>query len=204
MNFFFAILLWTFFGIIHSIMARPVFKYWLIKKLNNTFEQHFYRLIYFISQCILFFFIYGLIKNLDYGSIIYTLPNKFHQVYYILYILSNLFLILSVLQFDISEFIGVKQFINFFINKKKNKHQIEKLNTNFLYRYLRHPMYFGIILVYIFSHTIFTELFLINLGCILLYIEIGSYYEEKSLIKKFGKEYLLYKSKTYKYIPFLR
>ena len=204
MNYFLAIFLWFIFGLTHSMMARPIFKNWLKEKINNVFEKNFYRFIYFISQCILFYFIYGLIKNLDYGSIIFTLPEKYNSYYYILGILSNLFLIITVLQFDVSDFTGVKQVINFFITKKEKNHKTENLNTKFLYRYMRHPMYLGIILVYVFSHTIFTELFFINLSCILFYIEIGSYYEEKSLTKKFGVKYDLYKSKTWKYLPFLR
>ena len=54
-------------------------------------------------------------------------------------------------------------------------------------------MYLGILLVYVTSTTIYTNLFLINFFCILFYIEIGSFYEEKSLTRQFGETYINYK-----------
>ena len=45
---------------------------------------------------------------------------------------------------------------------------------------------------------------IINLICIIMYVEIGLYYEEKTLIKVFKDEYLEYRKRTYRYFPFLR
>lgn len=202
MNFLIAILLWSLFGFVHSFMARPYFKKKINKFFGNVFEKHFYRFIYFLSQCVLFYFLYGIIKNIEYGEVLFTIPERFKGAYYLFYILSNLFLIISVLQFNVAEFIGVKQLVCFFKKSKKNDKQ--SLNRSFLYRYIRHPMYLGILMVYISSHTIFTQLFFINLICITFYIEIGSYYEEKTLIKKFGENYKKYQLSTFKYLPFLR
>ena len=202
MNFLVAILLWSLFGFVHSFMARPYFKKKINKFFGNVFEKHFYRFIYFLSQCVLFYFLYGIIKNIEYGEVLFTIPERFKGAYYLFYILSNLFLIISVLQFNVAEFIGVKQLVCFF--KKSEKNDKQSLNRSFLYRYIRHPMYLGILMVYISSHTIFTQLFFINLICITFYIEIGSYYEEKTLIKKFGENYKKYQLSTFKYLPFLR
>jgi len=202
MNFVFAIFLWLTFGFIHSYMARTKFQKIIKKNFGEIFEKYFYRFFYFISQCVIFYFIYGIIKNLDPGSILLKIPESFDKIYFIFYIFSNLFLIISVLQFDVSEFIGVSQVIKFFKKSKNNNNQ--KLNSTFLYKYVRHPMYLGIILVYISSHTIFTELFFINLISLVVYIEIGSFYEEKTLVEKFGENYLKYQNSTYKYFPFIR
>lgn len=202
MNFFTAIFLWFFFGAVHSIMARPFFKRKIKDIFGNTFEEYFYRFFYFISQCILFYYIYGIIKNLDQGQVIFSIPEKYFLFFYMFNIFSNLFLIISILHFDVAEFIGFKQMINFFFKQKETKQSI--LNDGMLYKYIRHPMYLGIILVYLSSTTIYTELFIINLICIIAYIEIGSFYEEKTLIKVYGASYKIYKNKTFKYLPFIR
>lgn len=65
-------------------------------------------------------------------------------------------------------------------------------------------MYLGIILVYLSSTTIYTDIFFVNVFCILAYIEIGSYFEEKTLLKKFSREYEQYQTLTKKYIPFIK
>ncbi len=170
MNFILAIIMWSFFGLLHSIFARPYFKNLIKKNIGKTFEKRFYRLFYFITQCMFFYFIWGIIKNLDGGNILFALPKKYEFLYYIFNILSNLFLIFTVLNFDVSEFIGLKQLFNL---KNKSKY----LNTESVYKHVRHPMYLGIILVYISSYTIYNEMFFVNLFCIIFYIEIGSFYE---------------------------
>ena len=65
-------------------------------------------------------------------------------------------------------------------------------------------MYLGIILVYLTSTTIYSDVFFVNVVSILIYIDIGSYFEEKTLIRKFGASYINFQSKTNKFIPFIR
>ena len=65
-------------------------------------------------------------------------------------------------------------------------------------------MYLGILLVFVSSTTIYTDLFFVNLISIVAYIEIGSHFEEKSLIKKFGSRYVDYQQMTKRYIPGIR
>ena len=69
--------------------------------MKNIFIDFFI----FLSQCILFYFLYGIIKNIEYGEVLFTIPESFKGAYYLFYILSNLFLIISVLQFNVAEFI---------------------------------------------------------------------------------------------------
>ena len=80
----------------------------------------------------------------------------------------------------------------------------ETINTSYFYKLIRHPMYLGIILLYLTSTTIYSDVFLVNLFSIIFYVELGSYFEEKTLVRKFGLTYKIYKLKTNKYIPFLR
>jgi protein-S-isoprenylcysteine O-methyltransferase Ste14 len=196
MNFILAVFLWLLFGFLHSMLARPYFKNLIKLFIGEKFEKRFYRLFYFITQCMFFYFIWGIIKNLDGGNILFVLPKKYEFLYYVFNILSNLFLIICILNFDISEFIGLSQLFNL----KKSK----VLNTKSFYKYIRHPMYLGIVLVYISSSTIFNEMFFINLLCIICYIEVGSFYEEKTLLITFKTKYKNYQLKTYKYLPFIR
>ena len=65
-------------------------------------------------------------------------------------------------------------------------------------------MYLAIIFTYFFSTSIYTPIFFVNLFCIILYVEIGLYYEEKTLTNVFKDEYIEYRKRTYRYFPFLR
>lgn len=79
-----------------------------------------------------------------------------------------------------------------------------KLVKHGVYAYIRHPIYLGAILLNLGAILLFSSPygFLIMLGfvpCILYRIKI----EEKSLVKKFGREYKDYMKTTKKIIPFI-
>ena len=200
MSYTIVIFLWAFFGLQHSYLARPVFKEKVKKYLGETFEKYFYRFFYFVSQCIVFYFCYDIIKAVDPGEPIFKVPENYLWIIYILNKVSNIFLILTVFHFDIGRFIGLTDMFNFFYKKEYD----DRLNNHYLYKYIRHPMYLAIIFTYFFSTSIYTPIFFVNLICIIMYVEIGLYYEEKTLIRVFKDDYLEYRKRTYRYFPFLR
>ena len=82
----------------------------------------------------------------------------------------------------------------------------KKLVVTGPYRYCRNPMVFGAISIYI-SISVFVN-FLHDLIVILLIIPLMILYlkltEERRLIKDFGEEFLLYRSKVPMIIPFTK
>mgnify|MGYP003328182269 FL=1 len=62
-------------------------------------------------------------------------------------------------------------------------------------------MYFSIILYYMSHTVIYDEKYFFNFFCLILYTNIGVYYEEKQLSKKFGSPYDEYKKQVPKLIP---
>jgi len=79
----------------------------------------------------------------------------------------------------------------------------EVLSTG-AFRYVRHPLYLGSILIY-FGMTVSTA----SLFCLALLVLIALFYnyiagyEEKMLEAKLGQDYIAYKKKTGKWIPHL-
>ena len=201
-----SIVLWAVFGFQHSLLARPSTKILINKIFGSTFETHFYPILYFISQCIIFLLIYDIIRHLKPTFIIFEIPKEWAHFIFWFNRGANILLIISVFHFDIGKFTGISQLVKFFSRSQKNTKQVNQttLNSNYLYKYIRHPMYLGILLVFVSSTTIYTDLFFVSLISIIVYIEIGSYFEEKSLVKKFGSKYLDYQLMTKRYIPGIR
>ena len=77
-----------------------------------------------------------------------------------------------------------------------------ELITSGVHKYVRHPLYTFSLLVLItnLSPTI-TEAYLSV--CVILYFWIGSYFEEKKLIHRFGEEYSEYKKGTGRFFPII-
>lgn len=198
--------LWAVFGFQHSFLARPSTKILINKIFGFTFETYFYPILYFISQCIVFLIIYDIIRHLKPTVVIFEIPKELVYLMYWFNQIANIFLIITVFHFDIGNFTGMSKLIKFFSRSEKNPKQVNQthLNSRYLYKYIRHPMYLGVILVFVSSTTIYTDLFFVSLISIVVYIEIGSHFEEKSLIKKFGSQYVDYQQKTKRYIPGIR
>ena len=121
-----------------------------------------------------------MIKQIDYGVIYFSINEDLMWIIYLANKISNLFLIFTVFHFNIGKFTGIENILNYFFKKENIDKINENLNQNYLYKYIRHPMYLGIILVYITSTTFYTTTFFVNTICIITYTEIRSYYEEKS------------------------
>ena len=209
-NIFFIFLLWFIFGFQHSLLAQKYLKDKLSNLFGLNFTLYFYRIIYTISQCIVFTIIWSLISNIDPGNKIYILDEKYHLLIYILKKISEFLLLWSVLAIDINYFIGTKQFFHFFrykIFNRKSRNIPEPtqiLTNSILFKYVRHPMYLGILLNLIFSTTTYTEIFFYNIIFLYTYIEIGIYFEEKQLTRLHKNAYLLYREKTPKIFPFIK
>tara|TARA_B100001079_G_scaffold263050_1_gene265820 strand:- start:540 stop:983 length:444 start_codon:yes stop_codon:yes gene_type:complete len=80
--------------------------------------------------------------------------------------------------------------------------KVNKLITSGIYKYSRNPMYLCLLMVVISSSIFFLNVFSITTPFIFYYwinrFQIKR--EENFLTKKFGKEYLLYKTKTRRWI----
>jgi methanethiol S-methyltransferase len=76
------------------------------------------------------------------------------------------------------------------------------LYTTGLYRFVRHPMILGLLLILWGQPIMQPELLLLNVGWT-LYIVIGIHLEERDLADQFGAEYTAYRQKVGTLIPFI-
>jgi protein-S-isoprenylcysteine O-methyltransferase Ste14 len=104
-------------------------------------------------------------------------------------------------KYDMAEFIGTRQLQQ---NPVTQAPQHEILQTNGWNSVVRHPLYFGTILLIIGTFLALpnphTLAFLLS---IIFYLPFGIYFEEKKLIKQFGNSYLLYRKKVKCLIPYI-
>jgi len=107
-------------------------------------------------------------------------------------------LILFVIVFSTSIiFIQLSHRILFKTHRPPNK-----LITNGILRYVRNPMYFGILLIYV--AFLFLSISLISVGFFIIVFLVYNWmvnFEENILLDMFGEEYKEYKCKVSKWIP---
>jgi len=191
------VILFAIFGYIHSLVASEKVKIQFKKIFGELIA--FYRILYNVFAILSFYFIYEFSPKPH--VIIYDLQNPFDLIILIPQFLSLAGIIWVFKYICFREFLGLDQ-IKRFIEKR----YITELDEEFTlriegpYRYSRHPIYFFSITFLLFRPTM--DLFYLTFFlCIVVYFYIGSYYEEKKLVRQFGQVYENYRKEVPKIIP---
>jgi protein-S-isoprenylcysteine O-methyltransferase Ste14 len=128
---------------------------------------------------------------------IYRTPYPWYLFTGVVQFVAGVMLMVGVYQTGVMSFLGIRQL---FGNADETNPQ---LVVNGLYHYIRHPLYTaGLLFIWLVPVMTF-NLLALNIG-LTVYILIGAYYEERKLLKEFGKDYSIYRQQTPMLIPRLR
>lgn len=171
---------------IHSLLANDNIK----SRLYKVIPSHYYRLLYTIISVIGLLYLLKYYNGLDQNMIFENTPFIYYSGLAIL--ISGVLLInVSLLSFDLFEFIGFKQ-----ITKRSPKLE-DKMNTTGLYRLVRHPLYLGFILLFSGLFLFRPDVNILIVSSVsIAYTFIGGYLEEKRLAVQFGSAYKEYQKTT--------
>lgn len=186
----FFISLW---GSVHSLLASLSFKNFLHHLLGDGFMR-FYRLLYNIFAALSILPVLYLVSALP-DQMLYRVPPPWSYMMQTGQAVSVLSLFIAVLQTDVLSFTGLRQLIG---NEKKSD-----LVISGLYRFVRHPLYTFSLLILWLSPTMTVNVFIVYVA-LTIYIAIGVVFEERKLLREFGREYANYKAVTPMLIPGLK
>jgi len=193
------IFLFFFFALSHTLFASTKLKRRIAERGGDKIA--FYRLFYNISSLLIFIAIFEIAPKP--GQVIYDAHYPYDILIFVLQMFALLGVIWSVWKVDLKEFLGIAQIIRW----SKGEYKIDELEErstfyrNGAFKFSRHPLYFFGILFLGLRSTM--DLFYLTLFiCVALYFIIGSYYEEKKLVEKFGDEYREYQKKVPRLFPF--
>ncbi|MDO8454599.1 MAG: NnrU family protein [Sulfurimonas sp.] len=182
-----------FFGLQHSLMARSFFKDGLLKNVSNAVKSATYSVASSICLIMIFYFwqpIEGFVWNFRSDMVFWSIT--------MLYILGWLSAFVATFIIDHFELFGLHQGYR----ALKNLPEPEvKFQVRFFYKYIRHPIQAGTLVGLWATPSMSYGHLLLSVG-MTMYVLIGLYYEEKSLIKTFGEEYKKYMKTTPMLIPF--
>ena len=192
------ILLFGIFGYIHSLLASEKVKIQFKKMFGELIA--FYRILYNIFTIFSLYIIYLLSPKPH--LVIYDLQNPYDLIILIPQFLSLVAIIWVFKYICFKEFLGLDQIIRY--TEKRYTTELDEeftLRIEGPYRYSRHPIYFFSITFLLFRPTM--DLFYLTFFlCMVAYFYIGSYYEEKKLVRQFGEVYSSYKKEVPRIIPF--
>ena len=197
MKYLIVALIWTGFGVIHSILIDLRLSNWAKRVMGKYFA--FYRLGYNLLSIVLFSLSLYITKTLDSELIIKFVP-PWTILQQVLLIGSGVVIIWAFLSYDALEFVGIRQVMNF--GDKKNFAYPKTITKKGLLGIVRHPIYLATI-VFIWSLNS-TRVDIIAHFVLTIYILIGIRLEERKLVKEFGSAYTQYQKEVPALIPFTK
>ncbi len=185
-------LLWLSFGLVHSLLARTS-----TKRLLQPLFGRSYRFSYNLFSALhIGLVIIGGQLVLGGNSVNFELGNGFTFLAAACQVAGGIILLLSLTQYDLGRFSGVTQLFR----DNGSGSDEEPLHITGIHRYVRHPLYLGAYLYLLGGAVSGFGLQTALWGC--LYLWIGTWFEERSLVNQFGSAYVEYKAKVPAIIPF--
>ncbi len=183
------------FGVQHSVMARSSWKQWWTSIIPSNLERSLYVLISSLILLALFWFwrpIPTVIWQIDNPLLRYSVNG--------VCLVGWALVVLSTFQINHFELFGLQQTWRATHNQPQSTPQFR---VPLLYRFVRHPMMSGFLIVFWATPLMTVDRLLFALA-ISVYILIGISFEERALLREFGKTYRAYQAEIPQLFPFPR
>jgi protein-S-isoprenylcysteine O-methyltransferase Ste14 len=180
------------FGIQHSVMARPGFKKWWTRIVPTSIERSTYVLI----STLLFILLFWQWQPMT--AVIWSFEAPLAQaVAWSVFVLGIVLLFASTFVINHFDLFGLRQI---WLNLTEKPYTYLKFKVTWFYRFVRHPLYVGWIMIFWATpHMTFGHL-LLAIG-MSAYILIAIRYEERDMVKFHGEAYREYQRKVPMLIP---
>jgi protein-S-isoprenylcysteine O-methyltransferase Ste14 len=183
------------FGLPHSLMARQGFKRWWTRLIPAAAERSTFMLQAGLLALLLVW------QWRAIPIVIWQIEQPvFNTLIWGLYWTGWLIAFLATLAIDHFELTGLQQV---FANLRGVDPKPVNFKVPWLYRIVRHPMQFGVLIAFWVAPQMTVGRLVFALG-MSTYILIGLYFEERDLVRRFGKQYRAYQQEIPKLLPLPR
>ena len=179
------------FGFFHSLMARGRFKKWWTTIIPADAERSTY-----VLQSALFLAL-AMWQWQPLPATIWEASGAGAWIAYGICGLGVALVLVSTFLIDHFELFGLRQIWS---AHKERPMPTPEFRVPFLYRFVRHPMQLGVIMV-VFGTPVMTAGHLLFAALMTTYVMIGLWFEERSLVREFGHRYRNYQQNVPMLIP---
>jgi protein-S-isoprenylcysteine O-methyltransferase Ste14 len=181
------------FGLQHSLMARSQFKTWWTRIVPAGLERSTYVHASNIALAL------SLWQWQPIPTVIWHVETEIGRaIIWVIFAAGWVILFAGSLMIDQFELLGLRQAWAWF--QMRPYCENKQLQTGGLYGLVRHPMYVGIAIALWAAPHMSAGHLLLAAG-LTIYILIGTYFEERDLVRTFGQRYRAYQLQVPKFIP---
>ncbi len=193
-------LAWTAFAVFHSLTMTRLYEDRVMRWMGERRFRAYHRLVFTAVSCAAF----GLLV-----LYLHTLPDS--PFYRLAGAPSLLFratqlggaAILLCTPWDLGEFVGIRQWRRAGQEEIPEPGTHERLFTRGAYAIVRHPLYLGFSAIVAFQ-PVQTRISFVSAAMVVLYFYVGTYFEERRLVRTFGDEYRVYRRRVPRFLPVRR
>ena len=181
------------FALQHSIMARPGFKRWWTNFVPEPIERSTFVLLASLCLALLMW------QWQPIGGVVWSIENPLLKAMLLAGSLLGWGLVLiSTFLINHFDLFGLRQTWIYFTGRKYTQ---LPFRVPLFYRFVRHPLYLGFLIAF-WCTPVMTIAHLLFSILTTAYILTAIQFEEKDLISLFGENYVTYKQRAPKIIPF--
>lgn len=182
---------WVLFYGSHTLLARLNIKRKIRSRLKGRYK--WYRLAYSTFSGLFFLALFLYAGSIASPKLFAPGPGSTYLAF-MFATFGTIICVKSMQQVSVTRFIGLRP--------QDDISTTEPLQTEGWYRYMRHPLYAGLILIF-FGYFLYVPNWasLIHLLALLGYLPVGIHYEEQNLLALYGSDYAAYKNEVPAIIP---
>lgn len=179
-------LLFTAFALHHSAFARTGLK----RRIGATVSRRLERAVYTLVSSVLFVLVCALWREVP--GVLYRIPPPWTWLAYASLTAGLVVTAYGARALDVLDLAGVRQVLN---SRRPSPRPPTPLRTDGLYGFVRHPVYFGWVLI-VLGVPVMTMTQLTFAVISTAYLAVAVPFEERSLIETFGPDYASYQQKV--------
>jgi len=191
------ILTWTGFAVFHSLTVSEGYERRVRALLGEQAFAGWHRLLFTAYSAVAFLLLVLYLRSLP-DAPLYRVEGWPRLLCHAAQAGGVLFLLWT--PWDLKEFIGLRQWERCRMREPAAGGINDRLFTHKAYGVVRHPLYLGISVILLFRPTQ-TRNSLVSTVMIVLYFYIGTFLEERRLLRKFGDAYRAYQGEVPRFLP---
>lgn len=191
------ILAWAIFAVFHSLTVSEKYESLARRWMGEQTFAAYHRLLFTAYSFVAFFLVILFLRTVP-DRPLFRLEGGIRFLFHSVQLLGIAFLLWT--PWDWKEFVGIRQWKRSREGKSPDPGRGGRLFTGNAYGIVRHPLYLGISAVLAFQPVQTRNSFL-SVVLVILYFYIGTFFEERRLVRVFGQEYREYQRRVPRFLP---
>ena len=192
------ILAWTAFAVFHSLTVSEGYERLARRWMGARAFEGYHRLLFTAYSLFVFLLLLLYMHSLP-DRPLYRLEGTWRILFHGVQLGGVAFLFWT--PWDLREFIGIRQWERHRKGEPPEPGRNDRLFTHRAYGVVRHPLYLGLSVVLAF-HPAQSRNTFVSTVMIILYFYVGTFFEERRMVRTFGEEYRKYQERVPRFLPF--